>query len=144
MKILFTVLLIAAIGGGAYYYFSTRSNSSPQEAQKELIIGKWKMDSLDIHEKDSAAGIAILLLALDSNLVRYEYDFKTNGNVLVSLPDSANTDTSHYEWNDQDQLVWREYLSDSTTEVFSVVLLNQDSLVLQSQDSTKAFFHRAQ
>jgi hypothetical protein len=36
------------------------------------------------------------------------------GNIIRSLNDSAKADTSHYEWNKDNALIWKEHASDST------------------------------
>jgi hypothetical protein len=46
VKAIIIVLLIAAIGIGAYYYLSKKGDSPLNS--KELIIGKWEVDSIRV------------------------------------------------------------------------------------------------
>lgn len=137
------VLLIAAIGAGVYFlFFSKKKSAGENEIQKELVIGKWNMDSLAA-TKDSAS-FALLLFAMDSNARKQVYDFQTSGQVLVSLPgDSlAKQDTSSFAWGKANELFWKENARDTVTELMTVVKLNKDSLVLLSKDSTLVYFRR--
>jgi hypothetical protein len=104
-----------------------------------LLTGQWKFNSIESKTKDSNLNLIGLVAALDSNFTKYRYDFKANGNVLKSIADSATTDTSHYEWTKKNELAWKENVADSN-EVFTVIKLNRDSLLLQSKDSVLFVF----
>ncbi len=124
MNKLFIGLLIGAAGTGVFFFLrKKKKETSSNNIKKEWILGKWKADA----EKDSAFS-------------SYNYDFLKDGNILRSLNDSAKADTSHYEWNKTNELVWKEKVSDSTGKVFSVVKLTLDSLQVQSKDSVTILF----
>lgn len=126
MKNLFIGLLIVAAGTGIFFLLRKKKNKpTANEINKEWIVGKWKADA----GKDSAFS-------------QYNYDFLKDGNILRSLSDSAKTDTSHYEWNKANELVWKEKAGDSTGKIFSIIKLTQDSLQVQSKDSATILFTR--
>ena len=124
MNKLFIGLLIVAAGTGAFFLLRKKKNTTTaKDIKKEWILGKWKADA----GKDSAFS-------------SYSYNFLIDGNIVRSLNDSANADTSHYEWNKSNELVWKEKINDSTGKIFSIVKLTQDSLQVQSKDSTSILF----
>jgi hypothetical protein len=126
MNKLFIGLLIVAAGAGVFLLLRKKKTTTTNGIKKEWIVGKWKADA----GKDSAFS-------------KYSYDFLKDGNILRSLNDSAKADTSYYEWNKANELVWKEKASDSTGKVFSIVKLTQDSLQVQSKDSTSILFTKA-
>lgn len=124
MNKLFIGLLIVAAGTGVFFFLRTKKNTSTSnEIKKEWILGKWKADA----GKDSAFS-------------SYNYDFLKDGSILRSLNDSAKADTSHYEWDKNNELLWKENASDSAGKIFSVIKLTLDSLQVQSKDSVKILF----
>ena len=136
---LFIGLLIIAAGAGAFFFLRNKKSETNTSFQKELLIGQWKLDSMDVKAKDSAGQFVAFIAAIDSNFYRYRYDIRENGNILKSLADSGAADTSHYEWIKTNELAWKEKPNDSS-EVFTVTKLNSDSLLLQSKDSTVFYF----
>lgn len=138
MKKVFIGLLIIAAGAGTYYFLQKKKTENANTIQKELLTGKWKFKS--VVSNDSSYNLPGLLIALDSNLMKYRYDFKADGNIITSVADSVKADTSHYEWIKKDQLVLKEKLTDSTGQTFTVTKLTIDSLLLQSIDSTLLVF----
>lgn len=117
-------LLIVAAGAGVFFLLRKKKNATTtNDIKKEWIVGKWKADA-----------------GKDSTFSSYSYDFLKDGNIIRSLNDSAKADTSHYEWNRNNELVWKEKTSDSTGKTFSVVKLTQDSLQVQSKDSIGILF----
>lgn len=142
MKKLFIGLLIIAAGAGAYYFLQMRKKTSTKTLQKEMLTGKWKMDSLINHRGDSSVSfIATLLNPLYQDIANYRYEFRPNGQVLQSLKDSLKTDTSYYEWDKTDKLLFKES-QDAGAEPYLVSKLNAGSLVIESHDSTRFFFSR--
>ncbi|NOT51207.1 MAG: hypothetical protein HOP10_08010 [Chitinophagaceae bacterium] len=125
MNKLFIGLLIVAAGAGVYFFVLKKKNDNPAtQIKKEWIIGKWKAEA-----------------ANDSAFSRYHYDFTKEGNIVRSLNDSAAVaDTSHYEWNNKSELVWKETAVDSSGKVFAVVKLTEDSLQVRSKDSVVILF----
>jgi hypothetical protein len=124
MNKLFIGLLIVAAGAGAFFLLrKKKSTTTTNDIKKEWIVGKWKADA----GKDSAFS-------------SYSYDFLKDGSILRSLNDSAKADTSHYEWNKNNALIWKEKAGDSTEKIFSVLKLTQDSLQVQAADSSTVLF----
>ena len=75
------------------------------------------------------------------DLMKYRYELKKDGAISFSLGDSLTKDSSRYEWNKENQLAWKEYPADtSSNNVFKVSTLNKDSLVLQAEDSSILLF----
>ena len=126
MNKLFIGLLVVAAGAGIFLLLNKKKNTTEVETiNKELIIGKWKTNSV---------------LPSDSTFSLYSYNFQKEGIILMSLNDSAKADTSHYQWNKKNDLVWKGKATDSTGETFSIVKLTQDSLQLQAVDSSTVLF----
>ena len=124
MNKLFIGLLIVAAGTGVFFLLHKKKNSTTtNEIKKNWIIGTWKADA-----------------GKDSVFSSYRYDFLKDGNIICSLNDSTRVDTSHYEWNKANDLIWKENTSDSIGKVFAVLKLTQDSLQLQSRDSATILF----
>ena len=120
-------LLIVAAGAGAFFLLRKKKPASEiTELKKELIIGKW------MPEKSA-----------DTLISNFRYNFTKDGNVLRSLNDSVKADTSHYEWNRNNELVWSALTQkpvDTLANVFVVLKLNNDSLQLQRKDSSVVLF----
>lgn len=140
MKKTILAVIVLAAAGGAVYYFLHNKKASSNSIQKELIIGRWKMDSL-YEGKDSANLFTGIMGTIDSNFFHYDYDFRQDGKILKLLKDSVQKDTSHYEWKKQDVLLWKEQ-GDSIGESLTVSKLTSDSLVLQTKDSTTIYFKK--
>jgi hypothetical protein len=139
-SIIMAVLLIAAVGAGGYFLFFNKKKNSlvTNEVRQELIIGKWKLDSLS---RDAGKLFTGLAMIIDSNFKNYSYQFKQDGKIFRLLKDSVQKDTTSYEWTKESQIVFKEK-GDSVGTKFIVSKLNQDSLVLLSKDSTIALFTR--
>lgn len=115
-------LLVVAAGAGVYFLLQKKKDQPVAHSlDKELIIGKWKPEPADPGDSSNAS---------------YRYEFLETGTVLHSLNDSVLTDSSRYEWNKKDQMVWKENAADSVGRVFSVLMLTKDSLQLQLPDSS--------
>ena len=138
-SIIMAVLLIAAVGTGVYFLFFNKKKTgiTGNEIQKELIVGKWKLDSLS-HVNDPVKLFAGPSTMIDSNFSNYAYQFQQDGKVLRLFKDSVQKNSSSYEWTKEDHLLFKEE-NDSSGIKFTVFKLNKDSLVLQSLDSTMAF-----
>jgi len=122
-------LLIIAAGAGTFFLLRKKKETTvTNEIKKEWIIGKWKTD---------------VVMANDSTFSKYQFDFQKDGNIVRSLNDSVKADTSHYEWNKANELVWKEKSSDSTGKIYVVTKLTQDSLQVQAADSSTVLFIKA-
>ena len=142
-KIILAVILVAAAGGIAYYLLQKKKQEDIS-IHKELVIGKWKIDSLVAKNDSTKDGLALLLFALDSNARKEIYDFQTNGQVFISLPNDplSKKDTSSFAWGKDKELLWKEKHSDSAAELMLVIKLGKRDLVLRSADSTLVYFKK--
>jgi hypothetical protein len=142
-KIILAVILLAAAGGVAYYLLQKEKYEN-LSINQELVIGKWKIDSLVAKKDSTNNGLALLLFAIDSNAGREVYDFQTNGQVFVSLPNDSlsKKDTSSFAWGKDKELLWKDNHSDSSTESMTLIKLDKKDLVLRSVDSILVYFKR--
>ena len=134
MKKVFIGLLMVAAGTAVYFLLNKGSGPDKHSIQKELIIGKWKLDT--IHSlKDSGFNVTADRIGyLAPRLAKYEFEFTSFGSIEVWPKDSSTTD-NHYEWIDKTQLAWKEYPANKTIEIFDVPVINSDSMALVSKDS---------
>jgi len=65
-----------------------------------------------------------------------------DGAIIRSVSDSAKADTLHYEWNKVNEFILKEKAADSSGKTFAVVKQTQDSLQVQSKDSSTILFTR--
>ena len=142
MKKVFIGLLILAAGAGAFYFLQKKDKPfTGSSFQKEWIVGKWKLDSILLPKDSNDNFMAGILGIVAPDLMKYRYELKQDGTISFSLGDSLIKDSSLYEWNKENQLVWKEYPADTTSNnVFKVSTLNEDSLVLQAEDSSLLLF----
>lgn len=140
-KIILAVILVAATGAAAYWLLQKKKQNAITGFNQELIIGKWKLDSL-VDGKDSASLFVGIMGMIDSNIMKYDYDFRKDGIVVKFLKDSIQKDTTHYELKKTNQLIWKEQ-GDSTGQALAITTLNTDSLVLKTKDSTIIYFKKA-
>ncbi|HEX7903171.1 MAG TPA: hypothetical protein VF487_04760 [Chitinophagaceae bacterium] len=141
MKKLFIGLFIIAAGVAIFFYLRKKDKPTvASDIKKEWIVGQWKIES--VHSgKDAANNFMVGIMGLvDSNSMKYHYEFTKQGNILRSLGDYVSKDTSLYEWNKSNQLVWKQDKMDSTGSILTVATLNKDSLQLQTVDSTIFLF----
>src|SRR5215203_3979477 len=142
-KIILPVILVAATGGIAYYLLQKKKQKD-LSIHKELVIGKWKIDPLVTKNDSTTNGLALLLFALDSNARKEVYDFQTNGQVFISLPNDSlsKKDTSSFAWGKDKELLLKEKHSDPVAESMTVIKLDKNNLVLLSADSTLIYFKK--
>ena len=144
-KIILAVILLAAVGSIAYYLLQkNKVENSLTTIDNELVIGKWTIDSLVAKKDSTNDGLALLLFTMDSNAKKEVYDFQTNGQVFVSLPNDtlSKKDTSSFAWGKDKELLWKHNHSDSSTELMTVIKLDKKELVLRSADSTLVYFKK--
>jgi hypothetical protein len=142
MKKAFIGLLIVAAGTAIFFLFQKKNKPIKIQIQKDLIIGKWKLDSLYSLKDSTTTLMTDVIDLVDPHLMKYEYEFTQEGSVGLWLEDSLTKDGARYEWNNGDQLVWKEYPANKIIEVFDVPILNRDSLSLQSKDSVILSFRK--
>ena len=141
MKKVFIGLLMLAAGAATFFLLQKKDKPiTGNNIQKEWIIGKWKLDSLHFLKDSNDNFLVGIMGMVELNLKKYHYEFTKDGSISVSLGDSLTKDSSRYEWNKKDQLIWKEYPADTTGEVFNVSIPHKDSLVVQSQDSSVLLF----
>jgi hypothetical protein len=136
-KIILAVILLAAAGGGIYYLL--KKPQSQLTVNKELITGKWKINSLDLSRtKDSS--LALLFVVTDSNLYDYEFDIDTRGLVIQRL-NGVVEDTTHYEFTTGNELLlWAR--ADSAKTKWVINKLDSLNMVLRDKDSTVFSFQK--
>jgi hypothetical protein len=136
MKSLFIVLLLAAIGVGVYFYFSQKQKSSSSN-RKELILGRWKVDSIVNGNSDTSMHTGRFFSALDSSFKNYEVDFQNEG-LIFQTHNGEMKDTSHYEFDDHGNLLsWSN--NDSVKTKWNIERLGSLTLILKDRDG--ASFH---
>lgn len=143
-KIILAVILLAAAGGGIYYLLQKKKQTEPTTINKELVLGRWKIDSL-VSQKDSTEdGLALLLFAMDSTAKNEIYDFQNDGKVIVSVASDtiAKKDTSCFFWGRDNKFLWKEKITDTVVDTMSVVKLDKQEFVLQSSDSTLIYLKK--
>jgi hypothetical protein len=79
-------------------------------------------------------------MANDSVFSRYSFDFQKDGHLIRLLNDTVKADTSVYEWNKANELVWKEKSTDSTGRVYRILVLTADSLQIKGTDSAVVLF----
>lgn len=139
-KTILAVILVAAVGGAAYYLLQKKKQNAVSNFKQEQIIGKWNLDSIT-EGKDSASLFVGIMGMIDSNIMKYDYDFRKEGIIVKLLKDSVQKDTTQYEWTKDNQLIWKEQ-GDSTGQALAITTLNTDSLVLKTKDSTTIYFKK--
>ena len=141
MKKLFFGLLILAAGAVAFFSLQNKKQIIQQfPDQKELILGEWKMNSIEAPSDSNSHFFVGIMGMIDTNLMNYEYRFTKEGVVYRSLGDSVLKDSSLYHWNSADQFTWKENTSDSTGEVMKIIAISEDSLKLATTDHTIIVF----
>lgn len=95
-----------------------------------------------VPKNDSPGLIIALIGTLDSNLLKFAYDFREDGKVLHMLNDSVINDSATYYWTNKKNLVFKEQGA-SIGDSLNVEKLNKESLVLRSKDSTTMYFKKA-
>jgi hypothetical protein len=141
MKNVFIVLLVAAVGAGVYFYFSKKQKTS-SSSSKELILGKWKMDSLAENEAgDSLSKFQVgLIHSIDSSLKNYEFEFRKDSLILQTLNGKIQ-DTSHYEIaGTRNLLIWSN--NDTAKVRWNIDKLDSTILIVKDQDSASFYFQR--
>jgi len=124
-------LLVVAAGAGIFLLLrKKKETTTANEIKKEWIVGKWNPIVIG---PDA-------VLENDSNFSKYQFDFQKDGNVVKSLNDSVKADTTYYEWNKNNELIWKEKASDSTGKVYVVNKLTSESLQMQATDSSTIQF----
>jgi hypothetical protein len=142
-KIILAVILLAAAGGITYYLLQKKKQDDPAiNINKELVTGKWKIDSLVEKSDSSKDGLALLLFAMDSNARKEVYNFQADGKVITSLPgdSTAKRDTSSFTWGRSNEFFWKEEINDPVADSMKVVELNELRFILRSDDSTLIYF----
>ena len=139
-KFILGLLLIAATAG-IFFVLQKQKSNTTDGVNKELIFGKWKIKSYDAKTDSSNALFVGIMGIVDSNTLKYSYEFTIDGKILRTLDTTISEDTSLFEWK-SDMLLWKEDKEDTVGELMLVNKLIKDSLLLQCDDSTKIAFVR--
>lgn len=133
---LFIGLLIVAAGTGVFFLLRNKNETETTNGiKKELIVGNWKVDSIYIRPEDSVNQFNLALIAtIDSNYKKLQHQFHKNG-IVTTYTEKNKTDTSYYQWNEKNDLIFKSRSDDSTGKIYTVVQLTIDSIRLQSNDS---------
>jgi len=116
------LLIIAAAGAGIFLYLQKKSNTvTTAEIRKELLIGRWQVESFQP--------------AKDSLQAKFRCAISPDGLFLRSAGDSLKTDSLHYEWTNNNELLVKE--NDSTSISYVITRLTADSLQWQTPDSVQ-------
>ena len=131
MKKIILAVIFLAVAGSIYYFLSKQSSNNKY---KKLILGSWLLDSTDVAKsKDSSANmLAFLLLAMDSNARKLQFDFNPDGLILTHTGDSTGKDTSHYKWQQNKLIVWS---TDTIKQKWNIKILDSAHFVAISEDS---------
>lgn len=139
MKSIFIVLLIAAVG--AYFYFSKKQKQKPFTS-KELILGKWKVDSWVPTMKPGPLSKfkGTSTKADDSSMKNFDFEFRKDSLVIQTF-DKAIRDTSHYAFADtKELLLWDR--RDSVKSKFLIAKIDSNDMTLMDKDSIAFYFRR--
>ena len=142
MKQIFIVLMIAAIGAGVYFYLR-RHQSSSFKNSRELIVGKWKVDSMTVDAPvgtTSSSHQDLFQHLIDSSLKGYEFEFTKDGLILQILNGKV-ADTTHFQFTDNNNLtVWAN--ANTLKAAWHISQLDPKSMIVKDQDSGKFYFQR--
>src|ERR1700752_4746408 len=103
-KIILAVIFVAALGGAAYYLLQKKKQNAVSSFKQEQIIGKWTLVRW-IPGKDT---VGYYPVNPDSNRTKYDYDFKKENIVVISLNDSVLNDTAQYQWTKDNHIEWKK------------------------------------
>ncbi|HYF29967.1 MAG TPA: lipocalin family protein [Chitinophagaceae bacterium] len=133
MKKRFTGLLVAAAITGLVF------SCGPGNTNKQLLVGTWYMDSIDISKSTDSSLLIVILAGMSLNLDTDSVYFRFDSNGWVTnISDSENqSDSGRYEWESNNTIFVSE--KDSTRDRWTIQQLTRDKLVLITQDSI--FFH---
>lgn len=116
------LLIVAAAGAGIFLYRQKKSNTvTTAEIRKELLIGKWQVKSFQPVK--------------DSLQAKFRCAISPDGLFLRSAGDSLKTDSLHYVWTNNNELLVKE--NDSTSISYVITRLTADSLQWQTPDSVQ-------
>jgi len=139
MKTIFIVLLIAALGAGSYFYFSKKQQTSKADP-KELIAGKWKMDSIKVSRRPDSS-FPLSFSVANSDLYPYQYDIDKKG-LIIQTRNGKAEDSGQYKFvNDKELLTWSN--ADSSKKIqWKIKKLDSLNMVVQDKDSTVFSFKK--
>lgn len=138
MKKVFIVLLIAAVGVGVYFYFSKKQKISSVNSN-ELIVGKWKVDSL-VFKKDTSIAGNLFSHLFDSSLNKYEVEFRKDSLILKTYEGRVE-DTSRYQFSN-DTTLFISSINDGDKEMWNITRLDSSVMIARDKDSAAFYFKR--
>ena len=113
MKKLFIGLLVVAAGAATFYVLQNKKTETDKPVEKELLVGKWQMDSIYTPATDSSLLSLLAITPKDSSFYQYRFDFQKTGTIVHIPADSAKADTSYYAWGKKNELFIKESAKDS-------------------------------
>jgi hypothetical protein len=141
MKKVFIGLLIIAAGAAAYFLLQKKNNQSISASiKKDQLTGKWKLDSL---WSLTDTGSHLIKSLFDPKQQQHYYDFSSDGTIRYSMNDSLTADSATYDLQKDNQLLWKEFPSDTAGTLFKISLPDRNSMQLQSKDSSILLFIKA-
>lgn len=134
-------IVLAALGGALYYLFEMRKSTPATVSFRDNLIGTWKIDSVALSQNDSGNVLGLTILALDSNYLKYTYQFDKEGFVVKNLADTT-VEKLNYQLKDSTHLTF--IAGDSTNEEFhnTIVSFDAGQFTLLASDSSLLFFKR--
>ena len=135
MKNVIIVLLIAAIGVGVYFYFN-KKHKTQTLTSKELILGKWKIDSLIAKIPSDS----LRRSTLDTSRNRFQVEFTRDSSVLETVDGQLN-DSSRYRFTSDKDFVISNH-SDSAKQLFTINQLDSSSMILKDKTNSLYYFRR--
>lgn len=138
MKKVFIVLFIAAVGVGVYFYFSKKQKISSVNSS-ELIVGKWKVDSL-VFKKDTSIAGNLFSHLFDSSLNKYEVEFRKDSLILKTYEGRVE-DTSRYQFSN-DTTLFISSINDGDKEMWNITRLDSSVMIARDKDSAAFYFKR--
>lgn len=140
-KIILAAILLAALGGALYYYLQqSKTPDSSSTAYQQTIIGEWKIDS--VAASKTPGNIAMLAMALDTNLMKYQFNFQKDGSITQLLGDSIVPVKRSYEWKDSAHLVFKEGETLSEIQPVQVLSFSKEQFSIMSTDSSVLYFKK--
>src|SRR5688500_12263840 len=117
-KLIIALLIIAAAAGIYFFVNSKKEKPTAQQSKKELIIGSWKIGSIEPTK--------------DSSNVPVSWNVQDDIVLIQRNSTAATTDTVYYEWTKTDDLLLKQNRQDPIATSFVILKLTSDSLQVQS------------
>jgi hypothetical protein len=134
-KLFIGLLLIAAAGTGVYFYLKLKKQNSPapsSDIDKEKIIGKWNVDSVQSDINDTSF---FSMLMLDSFYKTTSFTFHSEGKIEVNITSVPKTDTGFYVFRTDSTMIWKTHAQATDSFNVRVIKLDMADMVLSTDNS---------